>query len=182
MDIFSKELNAQEESSSFLNIGDTIPSVISYISRPLVLCNKNVPRDNDNTNVLLHPQNEMLLEELKKCKLENSLLQKQVRKLQIQLTHNTCPICQRVFSDGAVTIRIKCGKRPVFKIVFDEELYSVCWHGIELGYSICRDGLLEEINQTLVFLWNEYAKDADCKMTRSALKIKRLMLSFFEEI
>ena len=119
--------------------------------------------------------------ELEICRRENESLKEQLNAMRMILEHSTHPICQRVFSDGGTSIRIKDGRKPVLKVVFENELYSVCWHGIILGYSIYRDGLIEEVNQTLVFLWNSYAQFTG-KMTRSAKKIKRLMQDFFEEI
>lgn len=128
------------------------------------------------------PNKSDLQKELEICQSEKRSLEEQLNTLREKLTHNTNPISQRVFSDNEISIRIKSRKRPIFKVVFEKELYSVCWHGIELGYSVCRDGLLEEVNQTLVFLWRAYVKYTDVEMTRSALKIKRLMQYFFEEI
>lgn len=123
-----------------------------------------------------------LQKELESCQREKKLLEEQLDALHKRLAINTRPIVQRVFSDNDITIRIKKGKHPIFKVIFEKELYSVCWHGIELGFSVCRDGLLEEVNQTLVFLWGAYVRRADVEMARSALKIRHLMQDFFEEI
>ncbi|MBQ6472591.1 MAG: hypothetical protein IJJ33_11445 [Victivallales bacterium] len=117
--------------------------------------------------------------ELESCQREKKSLEEKLKALAM---HDTRPILQRVFSDNDISIRVKHGRHPVFKVVFDNELYSVRWHGIDLGYSTYRDGLLEEVNQTLVFLWSAYAKEQSAEMTRSALKIRRLMLDFFEEM
>ena len=123
-----------------------------------------------------------LQKELESCQREKKLLEEQLDALHKKLAINTRPIVQRVFSDNDIAIRIKKGKHPIFKVVFEKELYSVCWHDIELGFSVCRDGLLEEVNQTLVFLWYAYVQQAESNMTKSALKIRKLMQDFFEEI
>ena len=123
-----------------------------------------------------------LQKELENCQHEKKLLEDQLDVLRKALEHNICPICQRVFSDRETSIRVKCGKRPVFKVFFANNIYFATWRNIQLGCSICRDGLIEEVNQTFIFLWNEYAKDTTSLMTASALRIKKLMQYFFEEI
>ena len=123
-----------------------------------------------------------LQKELERCRNEKKLLEEQLQGLRRRFERNTHPVRQRVFFDNEISIRIKKNRNPVLKVVYENEFYSVCWHGIELGCSICRDGLLEEINQTLVFLWRSYVKTSDDNMTRSALRIRYLMQNFFEEI
>ena len=99
----------------------------------------------------------------------------------IPAQQSTEAIAMRVFSDGDTSIRIRHGKNPVIKVAFEDGMFSATWRRNILGYSTLRDGLLEEVNQTLVFLWNEYAKSQDC-MTAAAARLKNDLLEFFEEI
>lgn len=127
-------------------------------------------------------EKEVLQRQLEQCKKDKKQLEEQLTFLKRNLAQNTKPIYQRVFSDNGTSIRIKDGRKPRLQVSFDQNYYAVSWHNLELGCSICRDGLLEEVNQTLVFLWSAYVKNTTSQMTRSALKINRLMQDFFEEI
>ncbi len=54
----------------------------------------------------------------------------------------------------------------------------------DLGISVygqTRDELLAEINEQIVVLWNEYAREDDDKLTDSALELKNALLAMIEE-
>jgi len=100
----------------------------------------------------------------------------------LKIVRNTLSVHSRTFSDKGTYIRIKDGKHPVFKVTFENGYHSVCWNGIVLGCSKSMDGLLKDVSRTLVFLWREYAEAKSSNMTRSALRIRNLMLAYFEEV
>lgn len=112
-------------------------------------------------------------------RVQNEILQENLQQIQKK---NLSPILQRIFYDGSTAIRVKSSKRPVFKVCFEDNLYVAYWRGINMGYAPFRDGLLEEFNQTVIFLWREYAKDDTSTMTTAALRLKHRMLEYFEEI
>lgn len=116
---------------------------------------------------------------IRELERENQELRNRITELQ---RCSTASIKTRAFSDGDTTVRIKPGKNPIFKVTFEDGIYTATWGKRILGYSSLRDGLLEEVNQTIVFLWNEYAVAEPDTMTASARRLRRQLLEVFEEV
>jgi hypothetical protein len=81
--------------------------------------------------------------------------------------------------------RLRFKKRLVLTPKLDDsgQLYTVSYPEFELEtFAYTRQEIMDSIKSDIVFLWNGYAKVADEKLTKDALKLKQRLLSGIEEI
>ena len=83
------------------------------------------------------------------------------------------------FSDGRLTLRPKPGRLSL-KASFEDGLWTVEWEGCILGYAAGGRTLVEEVAQTLLFLWREYVLVPEEGLTLGAKALRRLLKRAFE--
>ena len=113
-------------------------------------------------------------------------MRKELQQCKAQLDscikHDITPIMQNVFSDNKITIRLKQGHHPHLAVRFEDGMYMCYWGKRMIGYSPYRDGMLKEVNETLVFLWQEYViayEKESC--ARDAIQLHNNLVKNFEE-
>lgn len=92
--------------------------------------------------------------------------------------------------DEKGAIRIKPGRELVLDVEHVDGLWCVNWnivyHGHEFSRGLAarddREGIEKEVQETLLFLWQEYAMCEDSQLTEGAKGIKYVMLEWFEEV
>jgi hypothetical protein len=81
--------------------------------------------------------------------------------------------------------RLRFKKRLVLTPELDDygQIYTVSYPEFELEtFAYTRQEITDSIKSDIVFLWNGYAKVADEKLTKDALKLKQRLLSGIEEV
>ena len=116
--------------------------------------------------------------------LQKSAIEAQKYKKQLEtcLQHDLAPLAYMVFHDNDVTIRPRQGRHPRLMVKFEEEMYVCYWGKRIVGYSTHRDGMLKEVNDTMVFLWREYVTRFEAKnCTKDARQLHARLVKNFEE-
>ena len=101
-------------------------------------------------------------------------------------------VITEVLFAGKPFLKIKDESKPlVFKPKFDEGkdlemengFYEIEYPRLDIyvaGYT--RESLINELFETLLYSWKEYAMADDKRLTESARKLKRKMLATFERV
>jgi hypothetical protein len=93
------------------------------------------------------------------------------------------PISMPVYFFNGTTLRVKPPKKITFKVKHEDGLYIIEKKAYSLlAFSITRDGLISELCEQVVFLWEEFVKDTSTPLTASAEKLRQKLIADFEEI
>ena len=116
--------------------------------------------------------------------LQKSVIEAKKYKKQLETCrqHDLAPVMHLVFHDNDVTIRPRQGRHPRLMVKFEEGMYVCYWGKRIVGFSSHRDGMLKEVNDTMVFLWSEYVTRFEAKnCTKDARQLHTRLVKNFEE-
>lgn len=103
-------------------------------------------------------------------------------KLDVCQQHDQTPLMYLIFHDNDVAIRPRQGCHPRLAVKYEDGMYVCYWGKRIVGYSTHRDGMLKEVNDTMVFLWREYVVRFEAKhCTRDAKVLHARLVKNFEE-
>lgn len=64
-----------------------------------------------------------------------------------------------------------------------EQLYQISFPKLDIDvYEYTRSDLENAVSEQILFLWNEYAKESDDKLTKDAILLKHKLLKLIEEV
>lgn len=137
---------------------------------------------NDDVEDMLIENRRQLIQIIGDVTLDDNDIPKKISDVISIQDVDLSPIPLDIIHSNNVALKFKSPLHLEPKLDETEQLYCVTFPELNIDvYEYTREDLENALSEQIVFLWNEYAKEADDNLTEKAISLKNKLLNFIEE-